>query len=71
MNLERGARSMRSALPEGVIKGLAKFSLPLTIRSVFVWDFFDSFFSVSYLTRRRLPVNGAEREEIPRFAILR
>lgn len=59
-------------LPEGLIEGLAKVLVADDDPRRFVWDFFDSFFTVSYLTPAQTStVNSAEREEIPRFAIVR
>jgi hypothetical protein len=55
--------------PVGLVEGLAKVLVAADDPRQFVWDFFDGFFSVSYLTpAQTAKVNGAERAEIPRFA---
>lgn len=58
--------------PAGLIEGLVQVLVAADDPRQFVWDFFDSFFSVSYLTpAQTATVNGAEREEVPRFAAVR
>jgi hypothetical protein len=60
------------SLPGGLIEGLAPVLVAAADPRRFVWDFFDSFFSVSYLTpAQTCTVNGAEREAIPRFEEVR
>jgi hypothetical protein len=62
----------RKNLPDGLIQGLAKILVSADDPRRFVWDFFDSFFSVSYLTQAQTStVNGAERTEVPRFEEVR
>jgi hypothetical protein len=60
------------SLPGGLIEGLAPVLVAAADPRRFVWDFFDSFFSVSYLTpAQTCTVNGAEREAVPRFEEVR
>ena len=55
-------------LPGGLIEALAKILIRADDPRRFVSDYFDSFFSVSYLTPAQTSmVNSAEREKFPRF----
>jgi hypothetical protein len=55
-------------LPGGLIEALAKVLTSADDPRRFVWDNFDSFFSVSYLTPAQTSmVNSAEQKEFPRF----
>jgi hypothetical protein len=57
--------------PLGLVEGLAKILAADDDPRQFVWDFFDSFFAVSYLTPgQTAAVNGAEQAKIPRFAVV-
>ena len=54
--------------PAGLVEGVAKALVAADHPRQFVWDFFDSFFAVSYLTPgQTAAVNSVEREETPRF----
>lgn len=55
-------------LPGGLIEALAKILTSADDPRRFVWDNFDSFLSVSYLTPAQTSmINRAERGEFPRF----
>lgn len=55
-------------LPGGLIEALARILTRADDPQRFVWDNFDSFLSVSYLTLAQTSlVNSAEREKFPRF----
>ncbi len=57
--------------PVGLVEGLAKALVAADDPRQFIWDFFDSFFAVSYLTpEQAAAVNSAERAEFPRFAVV-
>ena len=57
--------------PVGLVEGLAKILVADDDPRQFVWDFFDSFFAVSYLTPvQTAAVNSAEQAKIPRFAVV-
>lgn len=58
----------RKNLPGGLIEALARILTSADDPRRFVWDNFDSFLSVSYLTPAQTSmVNSAEREKFPRF----
>jgi hypothetical protein len=62
----------RKYFPDGLVPGLAKLLVAADDPRQFVWDFFDSFFGVSYLTPAQTSaVNGAEQQEFPRFEAVR
>jgi hypothetical protein len=55
-------------LPGGLMEALARILTRTDDPRRFVWDNFDNFFSVSYLTPAQTSmVNSAEREKFPRF----
>jgi hypothetical protein len=57
--------------PVGLVEGLAKILAADDDPRQFVWDFFDGFFAVSYLTPgQTAAVNSAEQAKIPRFAVV-
>jgi hypothetical protein len=58
-------------LPGGLVEALAKILAPTDDPRRFVWDNFDGFFAVSYLTPEQISmVNNAEQQQVPRFAVV-